>query len=469
VADPDVHSAYRQAGVDYAVLDAGKRSALTEALATSHWLAAGGARAIDESRGEPAFVLRFAGSTLAFVLETLGTKSVLAREYHELAGVNRFDHVAYDTVAAVLNDLICVGALPLVLNAYFATGSSAWYEHSERAGALLAGWRRACDDAQCTWGGGESPSLTDLLAPEEIELAGSALGFVPPPGEPLLGGDLAAGDEIVLIPSSGLHANGASLARRVAAQLPDGLMTELPGGPPRAGGSDETGGPEAERGAGGDHSGVSFGEAGGDHSGVSFGEAGSDPSGVTFGEAGSDPSGVTFGEAGSDPSGVTFGEAGSDPSGVTFGEALLAPSHLYVELVRRLLGDAGVRLTYLSHITGHGLLKLMRPQRELAYRIHALPPVPPVLAFLAAQAELDPAAAYSTLNMGVGFAVYCRPGGGAHVVEHARELGLDALLAGAVEEGPRRVILEPVEVTFTGDQLALAPDSTPHPRPERAC
>lgn len=375
MADPDsdVHSAYRQAGVDYAVLDASKRSALGEALATSRWLAAGGARAVDGSRGEPAFVLRFAGSTLAFVLETLGTKSIVAREYHELAGVNRFDHVAYDTVAAVLNDLICVGALPLVVNAYFATGSSAWYEHAERADALLAGWRRACDDAQCAWGGGESPSLVDLLAPAEIELAGSALGFVPPPGEPLLGEELAPGDEIVLLASSGLHANGASLARRIAAQLPRGLLSEL-------------------------------------------------------------------------------------PDGATFGEALLAPSVLYVELLRRLLADAQVRLTYLSHITGHGLLKLMRPQRELTYRIRALPPVPPVLAFLAAQAGLDAAAAHSTLNMGAGFAVYCRPGDGARAVAIAQELGLDALLAGTVEEGPRQVILEPVGVTFAGEQLALAPE-----------
>ncbi|HEV3322404.1 MAG TPA: AIR synthase related protein [Solirubrobacteraceae bacterium] len=393
MADPDsdVHSAYRRAGVDYAVLDASKRSALAEALATSHWLAAADARAVDGSRGEPAFVLRFAGSTLAFVLETLGTKSIVAREYHELAGVNRFDHVAYDTVAAILNDLICVGALPLVVNAYFATGSSAWYERAERADALLAGWRRACDDAQCAWGGGESPSLVDLLAPAEIELAGSALGFVPPPGEPLLGEALAPGDEIVLLASSGLHANGASLARRIAARLPRGLLTEL-------------------------------------------------------------------------------------PDGTSFGEALLAPSVLYVELLRRLLAETGMRaegtclpasadgqvqLTYLSHITGHGLLKLMRPQRELTYRIRALPPAPPVLAFLAAQAELDAAAAHSTLNMGAGFAVYCRPGGGARVVEVAHELGLGALLAGAVEEGPRQVILEPVGVTFAGDQLALAPERSP--------
>ncbi len=143
---------------------------------------------------------------------------------------------------------------------------------------------------------------------------------------------------------------------------------------------------------------------------------------------------------------------------VTFGEALLAPSFLYVPLLRQLLGDPRVQLTYLSHITGHGLLKLMRPQRELTYRIRALVPVPPVLAFLAAQAGLEAAAAYSTLNMGAGFAVYCRPGGGARVVEVAHELGLDALLAGTVEEGPRQVILEPVGVTFAGDQLALAPE-----------
>jgi phosphoribosylformylglycinamidine cyclo-ligase len=396
VADPDVHSAYRQAGVDYAVLDAGKRDALGEALATSHWLAAAGGRALDASRGEPAFVLRFAGSTLAFVLETLGTKSMLAREYEEAtdagqtrgaetgdaragdapSAVNHFADIAYDTVAAVLNDLICVGALPLVLNAYFATGSSSWYANAERAGALLEGWRRACDDARCAWGGGESPALAGLLNSEDIELAGSALGFVPPPGEPLLGGELGAGDEIVLVPSNGLHANGASLARRIAGQLPQGLLTPL----------------------------------------------------------------------------------SADAGGESFGAALLRPSFLYVELVRRLLEDEQVELTYLSHITGHGLLKLMRPRRELTYRIDALPPVPPVLRFLSEHAGLDPASAYSTLNMGAGFAVYCRAGHGVHVVRVARELGLDALLAGTVQEGPRQVILEPLDVTFSSDQLALAPE-----------
>ncbi len=66
-------SAYSSAGVDYGTLDAGKRNALTEALATSSALGARGGSAVDESRGEPAFVFELGARNLAFVLEGLGT------------------------------------------------------------------------------------------------------------------------------------------------------------------------------------------------------------------------------------------------------------------------------------------------------------------------------------------------------------------------------------------------------------
>src|SRR5947209_20632315 len=102
-------SAYTSAGVDYQALDAGKRNALTEALATSGLLGARGGRALDESRGEPAFVFEVGGQTLAFVLETLGTKSIIARQLEAQLGGVGFDHVAYDPVAAVVNYLFCVG------------------------------------------------------------------------------------------------------------------------------------------------------------------------------------------------------------------------------------------------------------------------------------------------------------------------------------------------------------------------
>ena len=346
---------------------------MTEALATSGLLGARGGRAIDESRGEPAFVFEAGGQTLAFVLETLGTKSIIAREMERHIGAVGYEHVAYDTVAAIVNDLCCVGALPLVVNAYFATGSSDWYRDQHRQAALLTGWRQACVDAGAVWGGGESPSLAGLLATDEIELAGSAVGRVPDGRRAILGDHLEAGDEIVLVASSGLHANGASIARMVASQSPDGYLTTL-------------------------------------------------------------------------------------PSGRSFGEAVLDASVIYVGLVERLLA-AGIDVHYLSHITGHGLLKLMRPRQELTYRIERLPEVPEVLNFLVQHTAMEPAAAYSTFNMGCGFAVYCAGGSSESVIAQAGELGLDAHLAGAVEAGPRRVILAEIGVVYESADLDLAPRS----------
>jgi phosphoribosylformylglycinamidine cyclo-ligase len=365
-------SAYASAGVDYATLDAGKRLALTAALGTSAALAAHGGKALDVSRGEPAFVFELGDRTLAFVMEGLGTKAVASRQVAEQLGLNRFDAVAYDTVAAIVNDLICVGALPLVVNAYFATGSSDWYRKSEWHAALVDGWSRACADAGATWGGGESPSLPGLVNSEEIELAGSAVGAMPEGRQPVLGQDLSPGDEIVMVASSGLHANGASLARLIADRLPDGYATPL-------------------------------------------------------------------------------------PSGRAYGDALLDPSILYAKLVGA-LAEADVPVSYYSHVTGHGLLKLMRPSRDLTYRITALPPVPEVLAFLAEQSEMDAHAAYSTLNMGSGFAVYTGAGSGKQVVQIAQGLGHEALIAGRVEDGPRQVIVEPIGVVYADAELDLAPD-----------
>ncbi len=160
---------------------------------------------------------------------------------------------------------------------------------------------------------------------------------------------------------------------------------------------------------------------------------------------------------------LSEGYATALPSGATLGEALLEPSVMYARLVAELL-RAGLAVTYLSHVTGHGLLKLMRPAKALTYRIERLPEVPEVLSFVVAQAGLDAHAAYSTFNMGSGYAIYCRAGEATAILRVAEGLGLSALMAGHVEEGPRQVILEPVGVRFAGSELELSgadPDTSP--------
>ncbi len=360
--------AYERAGVDYTTLDAAKRRALAAALSTTGYAAARGAAVDDASRGEPAVVVEVGGLRLGFVLECLGTKSTIARAYEDCSGIDRFAAIGYDTVAAIVNDCCCVGALPFVVNAYFATGAASWYGGTRHA-SLVEGFRRGCADSGAAWGGGESPTLAGLVATDAIDLAGSAVGRVPDGVAPLLGAGLSPGDEIVLVASSGLHANGASLARDVAAQLDAGLSTPM-------------------------------------------------------------------------------------ASGRDLGDALLDESVIYVPLVELALAE-GIPLHYASHVTGHGLRKLMRANRALTYRIERLPEVPEVLAFLAERAGLSDHEAYGTLNMGAGFACYVGAGAGESLVSAASCLGYTALLAGHVEEGPRRVVLEPVGVEYGSGELEL--------------
>jgi phosphoribosylformylglycinamidine cyclo-ligase len=359
---------YESVGVNYDLLDAGKRLSISEALLTSGLAAGRGATADDSSRGEPAFLMNLGDTHLALVLECLGTKSVIARQYQEATGVDRFDWVGLDTVAAVVNDLICVGALPLAVNAYFATGSAQWYAVPGRHASLIRGWRQGCEQAGAIWGGGESPTLSGIIDKDEIDLAGCGIGQVPAGREPLSGARLRPGDEIVLIASTGLHTNGATLARKAAEKV-GGLTATL-------------------------------------------------------------------------------------PDGTTVGDALLAPSAIYVGLIEELFRQ-GVEVAYASHITGHGLRKVMRADRDLTYRISALPPVPAVFDFIISTLGLSAEEAYGTFNMGSGFAVYCRPGSADAVIAAAQEQGFTAILGGTVEEGPRQVILEPHKITFTDEDLQL--------------
>ena len=221
---------YEQAGVDYGLIDPLKVAAQRAAAETGVQLAAHGFSEVLASRGESAYVVDVGPFYLASIVECLGSKALVADEMHRLTGRSYYAGIAQDTIAMAVNDLITVGATPLVVQAYWAAGGSEWFGDAQRAQALVAGWKQACETCGIAWGGGETPALAGIVADGRIDLAASCTGLVNPKSRLSLGDRLEAGDAIVLLASSGIHANGLSLARKLVERLPDGYLTTLADG-----------------------------------------------------------------------------------------------------------------------------------------------------------------------------------------------------------------------------------------------
>lgn len=219
---------YEKSGVNYQALDRVKKLAQTSALATAQNLKASGSNEVTATRGESAYVWKQGSIYLAAVVEGLGTKNLVAdgikgnRTYYDVIG--------HDTVASIINDLVSVGARPLVLHAYWAVGDSHWLQNETRMKDLIRGWKSACDIAGVSWGGGETPALKGIIEPGTIDLGGSAVGMIKNKKELLTDERLHAGDRIILLKSNGINMNGLSLARELATRLPNGYQTKLPSG-----------------------------------------------------------------------------------------------------------------------------------------------------------------------------------------------------------------------------------------------
>jgi len=113
----------------------------------------------------------------------------------------------------VVDDLVACGARPLFMSDYVACGSVV----PERVAAIVAGIAEGCVMARCALVAGETAEHPGLLGPDEYDIAGAATGVVE--ADDLLGPErVGAGDVLVAMASSGLHANGYSLARAVVAR-----------------------------------------------------------------------------------------------------------------------------------------------------------------------------------------------------------------------------------------------------------
>ena len=220
---------YAASGVDYSVVDPGKLLAQRAAAATARHLPGRGAQEVEVSRGESAYVIDLGDRYLATVTEALGTKNLVADAVRKYTGKTHYEAIARDTVATIVNDLCTVGARPYCITAYWAAGSSGWFEDSARMSDLTLGWQAACDEVRAAWGGGETQVLKGMIEPDVVVLGGSATGFVAPKSQLLLGSQVAAGDVMLFAPATGIHTNGLTLARDIAGRLPKGYQTLVPG------------------------------------------------------------------------------------------------------------------------------------------------------------------------------------------------------------------------------------------------
>lgn len=220
---------YKDSGVNYEAIDYLKRIAQEAGKKTINNLPLN-YKEVSQSRGESAHVVDAGEYYFASVIEGLGTKSLVADEMYKLTDKTYYDNVAYDTVAMIVNDLITVGAKPLTLMAYWAAGSSNWFSDKKRSDDLVSGWTKASNDSGTVWGGGETPVLSKIINEDAIDLAGACFGVIDPKKNLCLGEKLQAGDRIILFESSGIHANGLTLARKIAESLPEGYLSKVNGG-----------------------------------------------------------------------------------------------------------------------------------------------------------------------------------------------------------------------------------------------
>jgi phosphoribosylformylglycinamidine cyclo-ligase len=217
---------YQSSGVDYGPLDAFKRACQRAAVTTAGALKHHGLSEPSGIRGESAYLVETPDEFLAHVEEGLGTKNLVADAMLELTGKSYYANIGIDTVATIVNDLATTGASPISVAMHAAVGDTAWFNNTARAEDLARGFAEGCLRAGAVWGGGETPALKGIVDAKTIVLAGSAFGRIRPKSHRIIG-DIADGDAIVLLASTGVQTNGLTLCRALAQQLSQGFLTPV--------------------------------------------------------------------------------------------------------------------------------------------------------------------------------------------------------------------------------------------------
>ena len=309
---------------------------------------------------------------LAISTDGVGTKAIVAQL------VDRYDTVGIDCVAMNVNDVLCVGAEPISMVDYIAVEDASDRLLEELGKGLLEGARQA----RISIPGGEISQIKEIIRAERpgfgFDLAGTCVGLVEK-DRIIAGQEVAPGQVIVGLASSGIHSNGLTLAR---AALGGGTLR--PDGRP----------------------------------------SGREPQGERMGS--SDPS-IPQGER-------DYGWLETRPeelAGRTVGEELLEPTRIYVEAVMPVLRER-LPVTALAHITSGGFLNLTRVPVTVGFEITGLPEPPGIFELIRRSGPVSDEEMCRVYNMGIGFCVVCEPSAVSRVIEHAESAGVAAWEIGRV-------------------------------------
>lgn len=231
-------NAYAQAGVDYSVLEPFKMAMIEAGKRT---LAFPNKRDVyinaDVLHSHGA-VFEYRGSEQHLWVKTqegLGNKNWIAEWMYQKTGNSYYDAIGIDTALMAVNDCIAQGAMPVVFTDHVDAGDSEWFADEKRSRDLAEGFYTICKEVWMALPAGESAPLKYLIQAtppvrSAPSLSGSVTGIVAPASRLITGAMLAAGDHIIAVASSGIHANGISLVIQKALELRDQFLTKLPNG-----------------------------------------------------------------------------------------------------------------------------------------------------------------------------------------------------------------------------------------------
>lgn len=228
---------YARAGVDYRLIEPFKRAMQEMGKKALSFPDRRGVFADSAAHGA---IFAYSGSAphlWCTVQEGLGNKTWIAEWMYQHAGTGRtyYEGIGIDDMLMAANDCVAQGALPVVYADEVAAGDSEWFNDELRTQVLAASFYRGCEMCGCALPAGESPSLRYLIKSElpvksAPSLSGSMTGIIVPTTRLIRGDRLQAGDRIIGVPSSGLHANGISLVIKRAVTLKDCFLHLVPNG-----------------------------------------------------------------------------------------------------------------------------------------------------------------------------------------------------------------------------------------------